>query len=411
MPIVPPPPTTPQLTTPGERVQVSSASIGPCPLGPFDANYFLDIIRKTLPEEYVDGLEHAGGFEYLQMLADTGARLSVAVSRFECGNYITWAPTGQKATGIVHLYRSAATYGAGIVKAGTVVGTSRGQVVKFITLQDVLFGPTDLGPFATPIEAQYPGFEYNVVGEVVTLAGEIIPGSIDTLYALNSTPEFFDPTITPRQVADTKDGVAELLEQQGLDRQIVRGPREDLEDFRGRIKQVPDSVSPAALLRVLSHYLHSLGPTYDGALIETWMVSYQTCYDGPTKSGGAYDANCFVYDDPRPPLPYRNRWLSEDGRNGGEFVVLVPLLPCLQEFGIFADDPGTEPSDFTTPSTYEGRRGYSVADLPDSYPDAIQPTAFDGYDAQGRSAYGGLYDLINQLRLGGVTVHFALIGT
>lgn len=410
MPIVPPP-TDPQPTRRPERPILVSAGLGPCPSEPFSVEYLVDIIRKTLPADYIEGLEQGGGWEAFLALAEEGARVSLAISRFDCGTYISWAEPGAKATGQVLLYRPTFTRGAGTVKAGTLVATSKGQVVRFRTLRDVPFGPTDLGPFMVPIEAEYPGYEYIVGGEVVTAAGEVLPGQIDSIPILVEEPEYFDPTIQVRQIADTEFGSAELLEQQGIDRNITRLPGEDLEHFRGRIKQIPDSVSPAGLNRTINLYLKAIGPLLSGAIIETWPVSFQTCYDGPTKPQGQYDPTCFVYDDPRPVPPYRNRWLSGDGAQGGEFVVLVPLLPCLEDQGFCLDDPAMDSPQHTTPAVYVGRRGFSAWDLPDTLPPEIGPTCLDGYDTTGRAAYGGLYQLMNQLRAAGVRMEMVLIGT
>jgi hypothetical protein len=56
--------------------------------------------------------------------------------------------------------------GAVTVKHGTIVGTNDRRL--FFTKTDVVFGPTDLGPFAVEVEATLPGFEYNIDGEHLT---------------------------------------------------------------------------------------------------------------------------------------------------------------------------------------------------------------------------------------------------
>ena len=411
MALIPAPPRDLATTRNPERPHLDSAGLGPCPFEPYSEEYLLEVVRKTFPAEYIRGLEQTGGFEALRMLAQQGARISQAISRAECGGYISWAEPGAKAHGIAYLYRADATRGAGIVKAGSLVGTSRGQVVRFRTLRDLEFGPSELGPLPTPIEAEHVGYEYNLTGEVVTASGEIIPGQIDTIYALVEVPDYFDPTFQVRQVEDTEGGRAELLEQQGQDRRVLRRAGEAIEHYRGRIKQIPDSISPAGLDRSLNLYLRAIGPALQGGIIETWQVQFQTCWDGPIGGGGFYDPTCFVYDDPRPVPPYRNRWLSGDGAQGGEFVTLVPALPCLMEFGFILDDPAMDAPQHTTPGVYGGRRGYSVYDLPDALPDAILPTCLDGYDSTGRAAYGGIWELMEGLRAGGVRQDLILIGT
>src|SRR5262249_47510538 len=144
--------------------------------------------------------------------------------------------------------------------------------------------------------------------------GEELPGEVDTVVALVEDPPFGDPSIQVAQVGDGACGQAPMLEGLGHDRGIDRKPGEPIEQYRIRVRRLPDTVSPAAIRRMVDEYRPRYGAAAD--VIETFSLQYQSCYDGsptpgPATPQGFYDPNLFVYDDPRPAYPFRNRWLDE----------------------------------------------------------------------------------------------------
>lgn len=86
-----------------------------------DQQYYLDLLGRLFPEEYVLPLKDPGpGYELFQAMAKVAERMSQAVDHFDQGSYILSAPDGAKATTLVEFYRadkSALVQFSGIVNA------------------------------------------------------------------------------------------------------------------------------------------------------------------------------------------------------------------------------------------------------------------------------------------------------
>lgn len=398
----PPPPEAPE-----ELAFVLAGSLGSSPYQPRDEAYFLRLMENALPT-YVEGLKRQAdnGYEILIALARVGARCSLALSRFVSGSYIAWAEFGAKATGTVVLSRRNAQRGALIVKSGSLVTTRSKRVFRL--LADVPFGALDLGPHSVAVEAVYTGWDHNVEGESTTKAGEVLPGEINAWAALNEDPPYADPNIDVRQIVATTGGRAAMLEQHGLDREVIAQPGEAAESYRARLRQVPDTVSPRALMRAAWFFLQRVfGPGVHFWYIEPWEITYQGVWDGPISPIGAYDPTVFTYNDPRISVQMRNRWLSEDD-TAGSAIVVVPDLQCVEDFSLCFDDPGVVEDDFNTGGHPGWYRSFNCYDMPDTFVGYLGCP--DGWDAGRRYIYKGIFDLLQRVRAGGNTVTLELEG-
>ena len=302
----------------------SGAPLLPCPIVAFTQQDFLDMFERLLPNHYLAPLKEVGpGYEVLQAAAAVGARMSQAVERFACDAYILSSEGGAKATGFVEFYRPGpnAEGIAVTVLAGTVVKSSRGGR-RYVTTANQIFGPTDLGPFTVPIEASLQGYNYNEPGIVVAADGGTLEGEIDTIVTLVESPDVGDVTFLVRHPAATTGGLDPSMDQHGGDRLIFRATGETDSSYRGRVRALPDNISPDAVERTLQQILTPHGIGY--SVIETWEMGYQTCWDGPAASipGSIYDPNLWCWDDPRTPTPFRARWLDENDMRGA-FIVVV----------------------------------------------------------------------------------------
>lgn len=140
------------------------------PITSFTQQDILDMFDRLFPAHWLDPVKSPGpGYEVLQAYALVAKRLSEAVCTLGRDAYITSARKGARATGQVVLYRGGPnSEGISVtVKAGTIVSASRGGQ-EFRTLADVVFGPTDLGPFVVGVEALADGPEWNLPGAVIT---------------------------------------------------------------------------------------------------------------------------------------------------------------------------------------------------------------------------------------------------
>lgn len=387
--------------------ETPSAPFIPAPIQPLTQADLLAVFDRILPPEYLEPLKSPGpGYELLQAFAAMLARTSVSVSRGSEAIFVLSSVGGAKATGEVELYRAAAhpTGLAVEVRAGTVVKASASGV-RFLLLESATFGPADLGPFTVAVEAEAVGYRYNVTGERTLADGDTVPGEIDTIDVLVETPDFGDPTIQVRQVGDTTGGVDASLDQNGLDRGIRRVLTEGDDTFRGRVRSLPDTVSPDAFRRQLLYFAKALGIEVQFDFIETWQISYQTCYDAPSSAipGSDYDPNLFCYDDPRSQYPFRNRWLGENDYRGG-VIVVVPDFPAISDVGMAYDDTAANPADL---QTILGSRAVGAYDVPSGYALSLQG-GYDGFDLGKQTVYKSLWDQLQAIKAAGVSVAIEL---
>jgi len=379
----------------------------------FDQAHFLAMFDRLYPLEFLSPLKRNpdAGYEIMQSAAAMGARVSTAIENLECGAFVIFSAGGQRAQVPVAFQRATATEGAVTVKAGTRVlasGTGR----RFFLMQDVVFGALDLGPIVGLCEAEAVGYEYNVPGLIVTDSGIYLPGEIDSVDYFVQDPPYGDSSITVYQSAyPTQLGRSADLDGLADNRGLYRVPNETDNALRLRIRALPDVVSPDAIVRSCNRILTPLGLPYD--LIEVFEHRYQECYDAPSPNAGTptwqltpptnpdYNNTTFVYDDPRSPDPWRNRYLDEVEYRGAFFVVVHNDITLL-DVGLAYDDPGTSPPDFKNPVTGK-QRGTPAFDctLSDD-PAVVYTAAYDGFDIARGAAYAALWQELQNIKPVGV---------
>lgn len=307
----------------------------------FTEDDILSVLDRVLPEEYLGPLKDPGpGYEIFQAWAKALERVSLAVGRTELSLLIIDSQGGSLAEADVEFFRTSDAAGAFTVKAGTACRTSATNRT-FSLLGDVAFGPTDLVA-AGRVRAVAPGAEYNVLGPATTADGTPLAGEIDSIVIPLLDPVFAEPTIQVRQTSAASGGAAAVLDQHGLDRNIPRTVGEPDSIYKGRIRQLPDTISPDALKRQLDALFLPIGLSY--TILETWRNEYQVCYDAPDTvvvhpTLGTFDPTTFQMD-PIPTSLFRGRLLDERDHMGG-LVVVVPETGPWSERSMAFDDPGT----------------------------------------------------------------------
>lgn len=362
----------------------------------------LAAVARAIPDSYLEPLRDVGpGYELYQASAAVGVRCSQAVSRFENDVYILSARGGVLATVPVTFYRDNAAAGAGKMLAGTLLRASAGG--QAFTLRDtVTFGPSDLTASGTAVANGY-GYEWNIKGPFVDARGGSAPGELDTIDLPLQDPVFWDPSIRVRNDADS-DGLGRppMLDVLGSERNLRRQPGEDDVSYRVRIRTLPDTVTPNAIVRQLRNYFRRF-PGLFWRHVETWKHEYQECFDAPDEGPGVgepYDSTLFVFDDPDPPSPIRNRWLGNNDYLAA-FIVEVGNPEPITDFSFVFDDPAAD--EVGVPSTI-GVRALSAFDVPDSVsPIAIAP-CFDGRDFGIEDLLINLYALLDEIKPGGAFV-------
>jgi len=380
----------------------------PAPYPALTQQDLLDVLDAVFPAEYLAPLKDPGpGYELPQAYAQILAFASTMIEYLATNAFILTSEGPAKATVTVSFSRQNAGAGAVTVKRGTVVSTSEtGR--EFVTLQDAVFGGSDVGPIEVPAQARFYGWNYNVKGPVTLSSGEILEGEIDTVKLPLQEPVFADPTIYVEQVTDATGGRLGFLDGLGKDRGVDRVRGEPDQRYRQRVRSLPDTITPDAIQRVIAAHLAPWGvePTF----IETWSPAYQTCYDAPNQTypylGALYDPNLFCYDDPRTDVGFRNRWLDERDHRGA-FIVQVPNLAPLFDTSMAYDDTAPSFAELRNPN---GARAVGAYDVPvDASADLVQG-GYDGFDVQKQAVYKGLYDLLQKIKAGGVYATVELEG-
>lgn len=370
------------------------------------------LYERLLPYDYLYPLETTGpGFELLQAFAKIGERTSLAAYRLDQDLYSITANAESFASVEVELFRSLTSASAAFTQqVGTLVETTEGGR-KFRLLQDAVFSTVDVGPITVPAQALFASYQWNVLGQEITPDAEVLAGEISKVVFPVQNPPFAEPFIRVRQIQTASGGSSAMLEQIGLDRGITRSTGESIDAYRYRIGALPDTVSPAAMKRNLDLIWLPIFETY--AFIETWDVSYQSCYldDMPAPiapiSGSDFDPTTFVYDDPRPTTPFRNRWLDEIEFRG-TFIVILPKLTSIFQRSIATDDVADDSADFLTAL---GQRACPAFDLDGDLSDvSILTGFFDGYDVQANAYYKSTFDTLQQIKPAGVAAILELEG-
>lgn len=380
------------------------------PVTAYTQQDLLDLLERVLSAEYLVPLQDPGpGYEILQAFAAMYARVSQANETAGQDAQFLTANSGAKATGTVRLSRPS-PHPDGIsvtVKAGSVLTTSLGGR-DFVTVEDVVFAPADLGPKTVDIEAVSVGYDWNVPGEVTTAAGELLAGDIDTVKVLLEDPDYGDVTIEVYQIAPTTGGKDAALDGLGADRGLPRLVGEPDDAYRARVRALPDTISPAALKRAIESLLSPYGGSYD--FIETFEVTYQTCWDAPnmTFPGSPYNPNLFVFDDPAPAYPFQNRWMDENDYRGGVIVVVEPVQP-LADAGMVYDDTAMNAAALVS-TISGGSRALGAYDVPGTVGFGYLQGFYDGIDIPLQALYKGIFDTLQSIKPAGVSVALELRG-
>lgn len=373
---------------------------------------FLALLDRVYPDSYLAPLKTGSGpgYEVLQGYAAVGARVATAIDRLDQGGFFGTAQGAARATVVVQFLRPAGgPLPLVTVGKGTIVSTSQGKR-QFVCTTDAQLGVGSLGPVNCAAQALAPGFQYNVTGQRTAANGETLPGEIDTIDLLYTDPPYGDPTITVQQVDDAAGGRDAYLDGLAGDRGIERNTGEPDPSYRARAQAIADTISPDAIQRQLGAIL-SVFPGVTWRFIETFQGNFCGCYDMPNllADGSTPVPPIFVPDDPRPSPPYQNH-IPDESFARGAFVVVIPNLPPFLDFGWCMDDPAVTLVQHRNDVT-GGQRAHSALDIPLTANPDIVPGCLDGYDQPKRALHLVLWQMLNQIKGGGVAVAIELEGT
>lgn len=388
----------------------------------YDSEYFLSMFDRRLPYDYLQPLKvnTNSGYELFRAAAAVFERVSQAVERLECGSIIMFSWGGTQAEVEVEFSRPTAAAGAVTLAANTIVSCSRSGRL-FYTLTDAVFGALDIGPVAVTARALANSWQYNVAGKTITPVSAItLEGEVDTiLRAIQIDPatglrDFLDATLEVQNIDPGTGGRDAMLDGLGSDRGVIRAPSEGDDVYRYRVRSLPDTVSPAAIIRVLENLKDAWGVTYQ--FVEVGDRAYQTAFDFPSQNAGTpsyqtpYPAAClpyenvFTYDDPRPAYPpFTNRWL-DDVEFRAAFFVVVSLPQAIAEYGMHYDSVDVTPADRETLNgVAAGFFAISAFDIPSGLDSAAGVAGcYDGSDPGLNGFWYAWWTTLQTLKAAGV---------
>jgi hypothetical protein len=304
----------------------------------------------------------------------------------ECGVFLMTATGGSKAQGWVEFYRDDAADGDITIVAGSVVTTDDNR--DFVAREPAEFVGGDLGPHVVAVEAIAVGYEYNVPGQVTTAGGEVLEGEIRNIRTLVTATPAIDRNMRVRQLLPTVGGSAAWLDGLGYDLGVERVPSETDDEYRLRILEVPDTVSPSAICGGVERLLAAYD--YTCCLREVGSEKFRGFfYDAGDAAGADPDRN-YAYDmDPslRPEDTWKTYVSFEEMR--AFFLVGIPRIQ-LGNPGLFYD--GDTADAVPAPSPWDGTSADAVP----------QANPWDAFDARQASVQKAVYAMIDAKRAGGV---------
>lgn len=287
----------------------------------------LRVIDRSYPGDYLAAIRRKpnGGYELFQAASAVLARVSLAVARFYCCAFVSTAHGGAKALVTLQFYRDSAISGAINIANNTIVTTSDGR--DFVVLAPMSFPIGDLGPKTTVAEAIATGEEYNVPGQITTAGGEVIPGEISIIKKLVTTVPALDPEMRVRQLVAAEGGKSACLDGLGDDLDIPRQTGEDDGTYRLRIRDTPDTVSPAAIVRTINKILAPFGAGVCLREVGTPKLPGFFCDAGSSADSPQRPETNFATDmDPTVRPEDRFKLTMSDGEARGFFLIGVPVI-------------------------------------------------------------------------------------
>lgn len=369
--------------------------VNECPIVGYTQEQLLAVLERSYPKTYLAGLRLSptGGYELLQAAAKTFKRVSAAVAELYCCSLLAFAHGAAFSGGLVEFLRETDDGGAITIRVGTLVRASRSGRLYRISA-DAVFGPTDLGPVIVAAIAVEPDIAYDAPGTVITAGAEAIPGEIDTIAEL-AAGSGFDPSIQVRQTGPFVGGRSPCLDGLGEDVNVLRLVGETDDRYRLRILQRPDTVSPAAIERGLDLLLGALGLHACLREVGTERLPGFFYDAGSSSDSPQVPANNYAYDMDFSVRPAdRYKLLLDLASFRGFFLVGVPPIPDIAEFGMFYDTALGDP--------------FPLSNAYDTTSQTQQNVAYDGFSALNSSIYMAIHDMLNEKRAAGVGFELVL---
>lgn len=192
--------------------------------------------------------------------------------------------------------------------------------------------------------------------------------------------EWADFGLTVEQPLAITGGVPDSLAAAGADRRIGRTPGETDASFAQRIQELPDTISPNAIERIVTRILEPFGVAFE--IRETRLVE--------GLMGWTWDLHAYDFGGLKLLKPGGSEWIGEgtvwlDERMGTRFFLVCVERELLSFIGLVYD---TAPND--SPNAY---------DLTGT---GVDSGAYDGYDTKNANLMARLREAVDAARAAGV---------
>lgn len=323
---------------------------------------------QSLPAHVTAGWATAGSETY-RAYARQFERVMSRVAEAAESVFILQATGSSRATALVEITRTDTTERVGWREGQLVCQTRWG--IRYESAADVEFGVGVDTLEDVPIRAELSGWDGNV--DVRDIARWALPTGVDRKTQINWLPgvtesakdtflaevdegfdwRLLDPTLDAAWIHATTDaagGSLATLDMLGQERGLMRTEGEVDTVYRRRIRTLPDTVTPAAILRAVETYLEGLGVTVE--LLEPWEYGFAFGADpeGAFETGGPfvtspsflilisgldYDAVGFAFEvDPNGAFETGGPFETGDPVHDGVIAGLLDLLRQIKPAGV-----------------------------------------------------------------------------
>ena len=314
-----------------------------------------DLWARTVPEELIAGIEASGDDRMFKAVMAVAARVSSACEGQRLGQYVATATAGYRSQGTLRVSRSLAG-GASTILAGAQFVTP--SLVRIRTTATAVL-PVGVGMVDVAAE-----------GAVSGLSGNLDSGDALSFYEASFVGEDCGQHLTAVALGAFTQGTDAQLESLGRDRGAVRQTAETEQQYRERLRRLPDTISKPGIERTVRRMIQRLTgqvrPTV--VVVEHYAVGAVCDLDPFDSIEGPEDQK----GNPPGSLLFLS---SEDARRS--FTVYISPLPEIPE-GLVADVGAADV--------------YAV--------DVLAPASYN--------AYQRVYEAVHAAKGGGVRFYLAL---
>jgi hypothetical protein len=208
----------------------------------------MDLLSKLQDPSYYAALMSGPGSELLWATCKVFERVSAAVAASYDSLTPGTSPLGEFAVGYVSLSRAASGgLPAGTLALGSMLWSITGE--RVVTLADATWAGSDASPIVVPVQSNRRSAQANLLVGTLLAIRSPVPSPIFDTTIMGAVADHGIALGGPADGVGLSGGVTPMLEALLSDRNMMVRTGESAAQARDRFRSVPDTVSPAAVLR------------------------------------------------------------------------------------------------------------------------------------------------------------------